>query len=350
MLSFENTRIVKTAIHTVGNKSLDEGIIFSNNLIDLYEGSELYRALFDFYLLPFKEVLASEFQHSVDMELNEVKSITDKVFLDDADFLAASRSFSKLLYESMTHPKIKGGEFFVAHLSGVKYNGETCEAIGLFKSEDKNTFLDVQHQDETCLVTCNSGIEITKLEKGALILTSETPGTYTVFSLDNLNKNNEAAYWNDEFLRISLIPSDYTQTTSMLSIAKKYITDRVKEEFTIDTPSQVEYLNRTMKYFKQNEEFDDREFTKNVFDDARVASSFSRFKEEYSSENDLELDDNFQISSQALKRQSRIFKSVIKLDKNFHIYIHGNGVRDMIEQGVDEQGRKYYKLFYNNEQ
>ncbi|MBK6777842.1 MAG: hypothetical protein IPG74_19090 [Flavobacteriales bacterium] len=48
-----------------------------------------------------------------------------------------------------------------------------------------------------------------------------------------------------------------------------------------------------------------------------------------------------------MKRQARIFKSVLKLDKNFHIYIHGD--RNRIEQGVDEQGRKFYKIYYDKE-
>lgn len=42
------------------------------------------------------------------------------------------------------------------------------------------------------------------------------------------------------------------------------------------------------------------------------------------------------------------FKSVLKLDKNFSVYIHGN--RDYIEQGYDEErGKNYYKLYYENE-
>jgi hypothetical protein len=48
-----------------------------------------------------------------------------------------------------------------------------------------------------------------------------------------------------------------------------------------------------------------------------------------------------------VKRQARIFKSVLKLDKNFHIYIHGD--RNKIEHGVDESGRKFYKIFYEQE-
>ena len=61
----------------------------------------------------------------------------------------------------------------------------------------------------------------------------------------------------------------------------------------------------------------------------------------------MELADSFEISAQAVKKQARVFKNVLKLDKNFHIYIHGN--REMIEQGVDENGRKYYKIYYEEE-
>jgi hypothetical protein len=41
-------------------------------------------------------------------------------------------------------------------------------------------------------------------------------------------------------------------------------------------------------------------------------------------------------------------KSVIKLDKNFHIYIHGE--RQMVEKGYDaEKQLNFYKLFFKEE-
>ena len=49
----------------------------------------------------------------------------------------------------------------------------------------------------------------------------------------------------------------------------------------------------------------------------------------------------------AVKKQARSIKSIIKLDKNFHIYVHGS--RELIEQGVDEEGRKFYKIYYKEE-
>ena len=81
--------------------------------------------------------------------------------------------------------------------------------------------------------------------------------------------------------------------------------------------------------------------------DKNVIKSFQNFDKEYREYNAVELKDNFEISPQAVKKQARIFKSVLKLDRNFHIYIHGN--TDMIQQGTDEDGRKFYKIFYQEE-
>ncbi len=61
----------------------------------------------------------------------------------------------------------------------------------------------------------------------------------------------------------------------------------------------------------------------------------------------VEFQDNFKIAVQSLKKQARIFNSVLKLDKNFHVYIHGD--RELIERGQDSDGRKYYKIYYENE-
>jgi hypothetical protein len=78
-----------------------------------------------------------------------------------------------------------------------------------------------------------------------------------------------------------------------------------------------------------------------------VIASFRKFDDNFRAENKLELPDTFEISAQAVKKQAKIFKSVLKLDKNFHIYIHGD--RELIEQGSDPDGRKYYKIYFKEE-
>lgn len=110
---------------------------------------------------------------------------------------------------------------------------------------------------------------------------------------------------------------------------------------------QIDLLNRSVDYFKTHEVFDKEEFETEVFGSENLIESFRNFDQRYSEANEVSIDDSFEISTQAVKKQARVFKSVLKLDKNFHIYIHGD--RELIEQGVDESGRKFYKIYYREE-
>ncbi len=70
------------------------------------------------------------------------------------------------------------------------------------------------------------------------------------------------------------------------------------------------------------------EFSNVVIDNPKGAALFKTYKQEYELETDMPIEDSFSISINAVKKQARVFKSVLKLDKNFHIYFHRN--RDLI--------------------
>ncbi len=54
------------------------------------------------------------------------------------------------------------------------------------------------------------------------------------------------------------------------------------------------------------------------------------------------------INKDAVKGEQRFFKQVLKLDKNFHVYIHGQ--RKFIEKGYDAaRDMSFYKLFFRDE-
>jgi hypothetical protein len=60
----------------------------------------------------------------------------------------------------------------------------------------------------------------------------------------------------------------------------------------------------------------------------------------------LSIAEEFPISEAAVKKSQKHFKSIIKLDKNFHIYIHGD--KSKIKQDQDETG-KFYKVYFEKE-
>jgi hypothetical protein len=133
----------------------------------------------------------------------------------------------------------------------------------------------------------------------------------------------------------------------MLEIAKTYVTTQFTEDFEVEKPEQIEMMHRSIEYFKTRESFDNKEFEREVLAAPTVIESFRNFKDHFVQDNNIELEDSFEISDTAVKKQQKFFKSVIKLDKNFHIYVHGN--RELLEQGTDADGKKYYKIYYKEE-
>ena len=190
------------------------------------------------------------------------------------------------------------------------------------------------------------GIDIKRLDKGAVIFNVEREAGFAVHIVDNTNRT-EARYWIDDFLRVRQRQDDYHNTHNALAMCKKYVTKHLSKEFDVSKADQAEMLNDTISYFQERDSFSLDEFSEQVIRQPEVAESFARFKQEYEQERDIRIEDEFGISDSAVKKQARSYKSVIKLDRNFHIYVHGN--RGLLEQGEDEKG-KFYKVYYEEEQ
>jgi hypothetical protein len=347
MLQFWKTTIQKTVIHYVGNKSMEEGVILSDNMIDAKEQEDTSHVLMNFFLKPFKDTPYYNFSHPADLELNDVYKVISEIFSSPKALLSNSKALAKILYECSEHPKIKGGELYIAYFTDCVINDEVVDAIGIFKSETKETFLEVEHANNKCDVFYKDGISVNKLDKGALILNTNKEVGFTVCIIDNASKGSEAHYWRDNFLNIKPMSDDYLLTNNILSLTKSFVTKQLKSEFEVTKADQVDYLNRSMDYFKANEQFDENKFTKEVFGDKNMIKSFSSFKEEYQEEKGINVVSEFSISPMAVQKQGKAFKSVLKLDKNFHIYIHGD--KELIQNGMDDDGRKFYKIYYDKE-
>ena len=79
-----------------------------------------------------------------------------------------------------------------------------------------------------------------------------------------------------------------------------------------------------------------------------IINTFNEYKSEYEAEHELVIADDFDISETAVKKQARDLKSIIKLDRNFSIYVHGD--RKFIKKGQDETtGLNYYQIYFNEE-
>lgn len=347
MTGIDDVLLRSVIIHKVGNPTRGESLNLSVNPLVLND--QIVRALLaKYFLASFNENELFQLTHISDLELNEVYAYATKIFEDPEEFVSVSQHLAQFLYSKSTHVKVKEGELYVALLSNVPFNGEDVQAIGIFKSETRETFLKVFQHGQSWELIQEEGVNINKLDKGCLIFRTSKDDGYRLCIVDNANKQNDAQYWVNEFLQAKPLSDSYHNTDKYLSLCRQFITNEYPEKFEVSKSDQIELLNRSMDYFKSKEQFSLQEFAEEVIHHEEVKESFIEYKRNFESSRQFEMNDEFDIHLSAVKKQAKVFKSVLKLDKNFHIYIHGR--RDLIEKGIDEMtGKKYYKIYYEEE-
>ncbi len=348
MVNYGNCDINLVSVHQVGNKTNGEALVTSKSLLDISDMT-LRELLLKFFTQPF---VNSEFYNFTfsndDFTLNPLYGFALQIFNNQSEFHKHSINIAKHLYEMSIHPQIKSGDIFIAYITNVQMEGELTEALGIFKSENKQSFLKLDALPDDFVLQYDDGINIDKLDKGCLIFNVNKEQGFKICIVDKSNRLTEAQFWKDSFLMLKPCSDEYHYTKDFLTLTKNFITKQLPSDIEVDKAEQIDFLNRSVEYFKTHDSFSKNEFEAEVFQDKNVIKSFREFDDLYRDENKIELLDTFEISPQAVKKQSKVFKSVLKLDKNFHIYIHGN--RELIERGIDNDGRKYYKIYYNSEQ
>ncbi|MDB5120880.1 MAG: hypothetical protein JWN56_2098 [Sphingobacteriales bacterium] len=350
MVSFLEASLAQLSVHRVGNKVQDEFYVLSESSL-VIDNEILNNLLNKYFLSPFEKVNeVFRFMHSSgDLALNELFHFTSLMFKDRGSFHEVSKQITKHLFDISSHPKIKSGELYIAYFNDLQIEGELHDAVGIFKSESKEAFLKVSPDEGGFSLDYESeGINIQKLDKGCLIFNTDKEEGYKVVLIDQTNRT-DAAYWKDDFLKLKIRNDDFNKTNNTLSVLKNFVNTKLDEGFEISKADKIDLLNKSIKYFKEKETFDMNEFGEEVIGNDKAIESFKAYSQSYADEFDAEMGDSFNISNAAVKKQARVFKSILKLDKNFHIYIHGN--KEMIEKGFDEDKKlNYYKVYFKEEE
>ena len=345
-MNLDTATLSKLIVHYVGSKNNLDPVHLSEKEQELDDESNTI--LRDSFLQRFRNnhELYS-FQHPSSLSFNEAYQYCKNIFDEPSSFIQVSASIARHLYEQSTHPKVRGGELYVALFEGLPVESRMYRAIGLFKTENKSFFLDVKQKKHQLELQMKEGVDVNKIDKGCLVIDRNDKEGFDVLIFDNQNRGEEAQYWKEKFLSLAAQKNEFHHTAHFLSLTRQFITDQLETEHQIERTGQVELLHKSIDYFKTNESFEIEQFQKEVFQSDEMIDSFRRFGARYVENTDYDIASSFDISPDAVKKQSRIYKSVLKLDRNFHIYIHGR--TDLIEKGTDTDGRKFYKIYYQEE-
>lgn len=350
MLDLREARVKAVAIHKVGNKVKEQGFVAAEELYPMDEQME--GILNDFFLTPFRSEEFFKFAHESDISLNEVYTYAKAIFehIGTGALLEQSVNILKHLYACSIHPQIKSGELYVAYLQHVTIDEVELDAIGIFKSEHKDTFLHFATEPEQIDMKPEQGVNIKKLDKGCLIFNTFPEDGFSLVMVDR--SSEDAQYWRDEFLHVQRLQDNSYQTEAFLDMTRDFCDEVYGKDK--DKKDQLVFMNKSINYFSKHDTFDIDEFKEEVVGQTGLLPNFEDYRTEYENEQGLTSDEGFAISKYTVRSKKREFKNVLKLDNQIEIHLKNKDIAESaeyIEKDFDSsRGMYFYKIYFHHEE
>lgn len=349
MINLYNAQIESLSLHRVGNKSRNESIFLSDEPYRLND--EITPLIKEFFLKPFREKEENYFQfaHEVDLEFNEIYTLATRLFDSPWKAHEISATITRYLYEQSNHPHIKNGEVYIAYLKNVSIDNNVVDAIGIFKSEIKADFIEMDENGSHLEMILKQGISLDKLDKGCLIFDYKKEEGYKVLTIDS--NRYDSRYWLEHFLGLDAFQDENFFTKKYLKFAQDFAKEVVSP--AEDKKEEVMFMNRAMNHFAKNDQFEETAFLNEVLDNPDLVAEFKNFKADKGEKYSIEDVSSFAISNSAVSDARRKFKNVINLDTNITIkldFTNPESADKFLEKGWDEERQMYYYLAYFNKE
>ncbi|MEN9335826.1 MAG: hypothetical protein RLZZ500_813, partial [Bacteroidota bacterium] len=335
--------------HRVGNKSRNENMFLSDSTYSLTD--EIVPLIKEYFFRPFREKEENYFQfaHDVDLEYNEMFNLATEVFTNPGSVHEVSKKITRHLFEQSNHPHIKNGEVYVAYLTNISIDNQTVDALGVFKSELKNDFLQFEERGSNLEMILQEGINLNKLDKGCLIFNYKKEEGYKILTVDS--NRYDARYWLEHFLSVDAFQDENYMTKKYLKFCQEFAKEVVFP--AEDKKEEVLFMNRAVNHFAKNDTFEETKFLNEVMDNPDLIPEFKSFKADRGEKYSIEDVTSFPIANAAVSDARRAIKNVINLDTNIQIkldFVNPDSAEKFVEKGWDEERQMYYYLVYFNKE
>lgn len=349
MINLFSTHIASLSIHRVGNKSRNEELYLSSEPHKLND--ELLPLLKEYFLKPFREKEENyfHFTHEADLEFHDLNNFAAAIFNNPSELHENSRKIAQHLFQQSEHPHIKSGELYVTYLENVQLDNQKMDAIGIFKSELKQDFLQFDEGENQLDMILQQGVNLNKLDKGAIIFNTEKEDGFKILSVDS--NRYDTRYWLESFLGVEALADDNFYTKKYLKFCQDFAKDVVLP--AEDKKEEVMFLNRAVNHFAKNDTFEETAFLNDVLDNPDLIPEFKHYKSERAPKYQIEDLTTFPIANAAVTDARKKIKSVINLDTNIQIkldFINPESAEKFVEKGWDEEKQMYYYLVYFNKE
>ncbi|MEW9897602.1 nucleoid-associated protein [Chitinivorax sp. PXF-14] len=215
-------RVRQAIVHQVGNRGRDEGCRLSSELADADEA--VCQLLVSHYLASAVKSAGDgyEFFHESDLQLNEIYHYSRELFDGAAGLQAVSEKIARHLYAQSVHPNIGAGDLLLVLFHDIKVDGETTQALGIFKSEVHEAYLSVEEAQGRYRLRGSTGISLGQIQKGAVVIARD----HTVYAVDRLSSKTK--YWLEAFLQVRKKVTEKAALQSLTKLVKK-VTSEIEE-------------------------------------------------------------------------------------------------------------------------
>lgn len=334
MLEVTDSQLAQYALHYVG-----DGTILTDE-VHVRPPLEMEAALTQLAFGKIELEQQYEFFHETSLDHNEIYNYVQAIFADRRNFLVQSKAIATHLAASSNHPGIKDGELFIGLFDNCLWRNESKTVLSIVKIEEKELFLDVKQEAGKLAMNGIDGINVKRAYNSVIIVDMGADEKPAVFV--KTKKKDDVVYWQERFLKVKVSDESYYNTNQALIQCKKFI---LKEE-TFSNPEKLQYLNKTLEFFRQEEQFAVEHYVEKVFEQVE----------------DVQKDILVQtvkpyetvISESAIAKVEKTYKRKIKLDDRVEIQVSvqdAEEISHIIEVGYDEETkRKFYKIYFEEEQ
>lgn len=308
--------------------ALPEPLVFS-------ESDDWYASVFNSYFLAsFKKENEGVFNQDAE-DFSLLKPLLENFFETDALADLHRQLCEKWLSES--DPDAASGTWFSVSWKDFLLDDYSGPAVGFFYAEEEEVFLQLGDAE----LQVRTGLPLKKPAFGCLILHDEAG--YRV-----LQFGTGPSYWNTVLFPFQAGRDDAFHGREFFKLCKSFSEEVLLKEPAKTREDQLGFLADSLAYTKEKQEVSFDSFRQDVLREPTLIDAFDEYKSNYADRRQWNPPDRFAISDQVQNQAGKFIRSVIKLDKNFHIYVHGN--KERIEKGFDEsKNLNYYTLWFDAE-
>lgn len=221
-----------------------------------------------------------------------------------------------------------------------EYEGK---ALGFFFSNERKSFLANTETEAIVL----KGLPLSKPEYAALFI-PENDSSWKLFVSEPGGQTALRTPWTLSLFPFQPCYQDSFHAKQFFQMCKSFSEDVLVKEKKNNREEQVAFLSESADYAAKKNEINFENFKADVLKEPGLVDAFEGYQEKYTASKGWNPPDQFAMTDVDQKQIRKFVKSVIKLDKNFHIYVHGN--KERIERGFDEQKKlHYYTLWFDSE-